>query len=209
MKLMYSQTSPYVRRVRAAAIELNLSAQLQLEPIQVAPVRENADYAERVNPLRKIPVLVLDEGATVLVDSAVICQYLDELAGGGRLIPREGMERWRVLSQQAIAQGMTDALVLTRYETALRPEPLRWSEWITDQQDRFWSGIAWFERRAEATLPATRIDISQLALACCLSYAEFRFAELDWSARAPRVNAWYRKIAQRPSLVRTDPRVEA
>jgi glutathione S-transferase len=209
MKLMYSQTSPYVRRVRAAAIELNLSDRLQLEPIHVAPVRENTDYAARVNPLRKIPALVLDEGTTVLVDSAVICQYLDELAGGGRLIPREGMERWRVLSQQAIAQGMTDALVLTRYETALRPEPLRWSEWITDQQDRFWSGIAWFERRAEAALPATRIDISQLALACCLSYAEFRFAELDWSSRAPRVSAWYRRIAERPSLTRTDPRVEA
>jgi glutathione S-transferase len=209
MKLMYSQTSPYVRRVRAAASELGLSERLQLEPITVAPVRENATYAERVNPLRKIPALVLDDAETVLVESAVICQYLDELAGGGKLIPREGMERWRVLSQQAIAQGMTDALVLARYETALRPEPLRWGEWVTDQQDRFWSGIAWFERRAPTALPGARIDISQLALACCLGYAEFRFAELDWPARAPQVNAWYRKIAERPSLKRTDPRVEA
>lgn len=209
MKLMYSQTSPYVRRVRAAAIELGLGERLQLEPIHVAPGRENAAYAERVNPLRKIPSLVLDDGATVLVDSAVICQYLDELAGGGALIPREGTERWRVLSQQAIAQGMTDALVLTRYETALRPEALRWSEWVSDQQDRFWSGVAWFERRADTALPSTRIDISQLALACCLGYSEFRFAELDWSPRAPRVNAWYRRIAARPSLARTDPRLEA
>lgn len=209
MKLMYSQTSPFVRRVRAAASELGLAERLELEPINVAPLRENAAYAERVNPLRKIPALVLDDGRTVIVDSTLICQYLDDLAGGGRLIPRQGMDRWRVLSQQAIAQGMTDALVLARYETALRPEALRWSDWIKDQQDRFWSGIAWFERRAETALPAARIDISQLALACCLGYAEFRFAELDWSARAPQVNTWYRKIAQRPSLVRTDPRVEA
>lgn len=209
MKLMYSQTSPFVRRVRAAASELGLAERLELEPINVAPLRENAAYAERVNPLRKIPALVLDDGRTVIVDSTLICQYLDDLAGGGRLIPRQGMDRWRVLSQQAIAQGMTDALVLARYETALRPEALRWSDWIKDQQDRFWSGIAWFERRAETALPAAHIDISQLALACCLGYAEFRFAELDWSARAPQVNAWYRKIAQRPSLVRTDPRVEA
>lgn len=209
MKLMYSQTSPFVRRVRAAAIELGLADRVQLEPVQVAPVRENAAYAQRVNPLRKIPALLLDDGETVLVDSTVICQYLDELAGGGRLIAVEGMQRWRVLSQQAIAQGMTDALVLARYETALRPEALRWGEWVTDQQDRFWSGIAWFEHRALTALPASRIDISQLALACCLGYAEFRFAELDWPARAPQVNAWYRGIAERPSLKRTDPRVEA
>lgn len=209
MKLMYSQTSPFVRRVRAAASELGLAERLQLEPIQVAPVRENAAYAQRVNPLRKIPALVLDDGLTVLVDSTVICLYLDDLAGGGRLIAREGLERWRVLSQQAIAVGITDALVLARYETALRPERLRWNDWVSDQQDRFWSGIAWFERHAEAALPAGQIDLSQLALACCLGYAEFRFAELEWAARAPRVNAWYKQIAQRPSLARTDPRVEA
>jgi len=209
MKLMYSQTSPFVRRVRAAASELGLAERLKLEPIQVAPGHENAVYAERVNPLRKIPALVLDDGGTVLVDSTVICQYLDELAGGGRLIPREGVQRWRVLSQQAIAQGMTDALVLARYETALRPEPLRWTDWVRDQQDRFWSGIAWFERRAETASPAGEIDISQLALACCLGYAEFRFAELDWPAKAPRLNAWYRRIAERPSLRHTDPRLEA
>lgn len=209
MKLMYSQTSPFVRRVRAAASELGLTDRLELEPIQVAPVRENTAYAERINPLRKIPALILEDGETVLVDSTVICQYLDELAGGDRLIPRDGIERWQVLSQQAIAQGMTDALVLARYETALRPQPLRWAEWVVDQQDRFWSGVAWFERHATTALPAARIDISQLALACCLGYAEFRFAELDWPARAPQVNDWYRRIAERPSLRRTDPRVEA
>jgi glutathione S-transferase len=208
MKLMYAPTSPFVRRVRAAAIELGLADRLELEPIQVAPGRANEAYAEHVNPLRKIPALLLDDGKTVLVDSSVICQYLDELAGGG-LIPPDGPARWRVLSQQAIAVGMADAMVLARYETALRPEALRWSEWVADQQDRLWSGLDWFERRAEETLATARgrVDISQLALACCLGYVDFRFAQLDWRARAPRVSAWYQIIAARPSLAQTDPKV--
>jgi glutathione S-transferase len=211
MKLMYSQTSPFVRRVRAAAIELGLAERLELVPIQVAPGRENAAYAQDINPLRKIPALVLEDGEGVLIDSAVICEYLDDLAGGGRLIPRHGRERWRVLSQQAIAQGMTDALVLVRYETALRPEALRWSEWNADQQDRFWSGLTGFERRAERASGTRggRIDISQLALACCLGYADFRFPELNWRPHAPRLSTWYQAMITRPSLAQTGPEVPA
>lgn len=212
MRLSYSPASPFVRRVRAAAIELGLAERITLEPTQVAPGRENRTYAESINPLRKIPALVLDDGQT-LVESAVICQFLDELAGGGKLIPATGPDRWRVLSQQAIAQGMAEAMVLVRYETALRPEPLRWLVWVEDQQDRFWSGLAWFERHAQRILSASvsavrsGVDISELALACCLGYVDFRFAELDWRARAPRVSAWYRTIASRASLAETDPRV--
>jgi glutathione S-transferase len=208
MRLIYSPISPFVRRVRAAAIELGLADRLTLEPIQVAPGRENREYAESINPLRKIPALVLDDGQT-LVDSAVICQFLDELAGGGKLIPAAGSDRWRVLSQQAIAQGMAEAMVLIRYETALRPEPLRWPAWIADQQDRFWSGLAWFERHASRTPSASvvAVDVADLALACCLGYVDFRYAELDWRSRAPHISAWYRTVASRPSLAETDPRV--
>jgi glutathione S-transferase len=207
MKLMYSPTSPFVRRVRAVAIELGLANQLELQPVQVAPGQENAAFADEVNPLRKIPALVLDDGETVLVDSSVICQFLDDLAGGGRLIPAAGPDRFRVLSRQAIAQGMSDAMVLVRYETTLRPEPQRWSVWIEDQQDRFWSGLAWFERHAEEVLSSSGVDVSHLALACSLGYVDFRFPELNWAARAPRVSAWYQSAMRRASLAQTDPKV--
>ena len=205
MKLMHSPTSPFVRRVRAVALELGLTDRISLESIQVAPGRENEEFAATVNPLRKIPALLLDDGG-VLVDSSVICAYLDSRAGGGRVIPT-GPEKWQVLTQQEIAVGMTEALVLARYEVALRPQALRWPEWLTDQQDRFWSGLAWFERRAGAALEARSgaIDVSQIALACCLGYADFRFPELDWPARAPRLNAWYRVFKQRPSMSTTGP----
>ncbi len=209
MKLMYSHTSPFVRRVLAVAIELGLFDRLELQRIQVAPGQENGAYAQSVNPLRKIPALVLDDGETVLVDSTVICQFLDDLAGGGRMIPASGRDRWRVLSQQAIAVGMSDAMVLARYELALRPAPLRWPEWLEDQKDRFWTGLAWFERRAGQVLSesAAGPDVSQLALACSLGYVDFRFPELNWPEKAPLVSAWYQSIITRPSLARTDPRL--
>jgi glutathione S-transferase len=104
---------------------------------------------------------------------------------------------------------MSDAMVLSRYEVALRPEPLRWSVWLEDQKDRFWNGLAWFERRADQVLSASaaKVDVSQLALACSLGYVDFRFPELGWSTKAPLVAAWYQTVMTRPSLARTDPRV--
>jgi glutathione S-transferase len=205
VKLVYSSTSPFVRRVLACAIELGISERIELEPLQVAPGRKNDTYAATVNPLRKIPALVLEDG-TVLMDSGVICDYLNELAGGEQLIASSGALRWGILTQQAVAAGMTEALVLARYETALRPEAFRWAEWVDDQQGRFWSGLDWFERRAPQVLQDSRVDISQLALACCLGYADFRFPELDWAARVPLVKLWYGRMAARPSLAQTQPR---
>ncbi|MBS0378979.1 MAG: glutathione S-transferase [Proteobacteria bacterium] len=204
MKLMYSPTSPFARRVRVAAAELGLGERLQLEVVHVAPGRENAHFAATVNPLRKIPALLLEDGATVLFDSTVICEYLDHL-GGGRLIPA-GAARWPVLTRQSLALGMTEALVLSRYENSLRPEGLRWSQWTQDQEDRFWRGLDWFERQAPTLLTGARaLDLAQIALACCLGYADFRFGSFNWPVRAPGVAAWYRGFAARPSMAATVP----
>jgi glutathione S-transferase len=205
MRLMYSSTSPFVRRVLACAIELGIRERIEIESLQLTPGRKNETYAATVNPLRKIPALVLDDG-TVLMDSSVICDFLNALAGGERLIASSGSRRWDVLTQQTVAAGMTDALVLARYEMALRPQPLRWQEWIDDQQQRFWSGLDWFERRAAQALQDSRVDLSQLALACCLGYADFRFPELNWAAHAPEVKTWLERMILRPSLAQTQPR---
>ena len=102
MKLLYAPTSPFVRKVRAAAIELGLDGRIELELVQVAPCKPNRDYAKSHNPLRKIPALVTAEGVTIF-DSTVICEYLDAMAGGGGIIPREGEARWR-LAQMVLAK---------------------------------------------------------------------------------------------------------
>jgi glutathione S-transferase len=92
MKLLYAPQSPFARKVRAAAIELNLDERIELEYAEVIPGRPNVDYAQSANPLRKIPALITDE-REIIFDSTVICAYLDSLAGGGILIPRDGPRR--------------------------------------------------------------------------------------------------------------------
>jgi glutathione S-transferase len=207
MKLMYAPQSPFARKVRAAAIELGLGERIELQYAEVMPGKENAAFAQSVNPLRKIPALVLDDGKTAIVDSTVICEYLDALAGGGRLVPAVGPERWRVLSQHAIAQGVCEAAILVRYETWLRPEPARWPVWIDDQWEKVWSGLKFFEQRAERAAPkgSAALDLSQLALACALGYLDFRFPETKWASRFPGVAAWYEEASSRPSLAETRP----
>lgn len=202
MKLLYAPTSPFARKVRAAAIELGLSDRIQLEHVQVAPGKPNRDYARSHNPLRKIPALVTPQGMTIF-DSTVICEYLDALAGGGAIIPPAGDARWRVLTNHSVAQGICDAAVLVRYETWLRPEAYRWSEWTEDQSDRIVSGIAWFEQRpAELEGP---LNLGHLALGCALGYIDFRYPEHDWKTGHPTLAAWFATLMQRPSFALTMP----
>ena len=135
--------------------------------------------------MRKIPALILDSG-TALVDSYVIVEYLDELAGGGKLIPASGEAKWRVKAEHAITQGMLEAMLLCRYETFLRPEDKRWTNWVDDQWDRAWQGFAMFERRADTL--SRPLDITQIALVCVLGYADFRFPDCGWRKADPKVS---------------------
>jgi glutathione S-transferase len=202
MKLTFSPASPYARKVRIAAIELGLIEKITLVPTTVQPGKPNADYSRDVNPLRKLPALILDDGATI-VDSFVIAEYLDELAGGGKLFPAAGPVKWIRRTEHSILQGMLEAMLLCRYEKAIRPEQLRWSVWLDDQWDRAWQGLALFESKAE-TLERP-LDITQIALACVLGYADFRFPECGWRKTFPKLAAFNERMLQRPSLRDTAP----
>src|SRR3984893_2906545 len=104
MKLTFSPASPFARKVRIAAIELGLIDTIEFVPTTVAPGQPNEEYS-RITPLKKLPVLILDNGEVIL-DSYVIVEYLDELAGGGKLIPASGAARWKVKSEHSMLQGM-------------------------------------------------------------------------------------------------------
>src|SRR3954470_24384747 len=120
MKLRHNPASPYVRKVMVVAHELGLADKIELLSTAVSPVESNAALAAE-NPLVKIPALTTDDGQ-VLFDSPVICEYLDSLAGGGKVFPASGKARWTALCQQALGDGILDALILCRYEIAARPE---------------------------------------------------------------------------------------
>jgi glutathione S-transferase len=202
MKLFYAPQSPFARKVRAAAIELGLAERLELEYAEVVPGRPNIAFAQSWNPLRKVPALVTDVGETIY-DSTVICEYLDALAGDGVLIPRDPSRRWRVLTNHALAQGMCESVILIRYETWLRPEPVRWSVWIDDHWDKIHSGLNWFEQNGgELSEP---INLAHLALGSLLGYVDFRWPEDGWRQRFPNVRTWFARLEQRPSFIQTRP----
>src|ERR1700753_1273466 len=123
MKLSVPPSSPFARKVRIAAIELGLIDKIEFMPTTVAPAQTNDEYA-KITPVKKLPVLILDNG-DVILDSYVIAEYLDELAGGGKLIPASGPLRWRVKSDHSLLQAMLDSMLLCRYEKMVRPQGLQ------------------------------------------------------------------------------------
>jgi glutathione S-transferase len=203
MKLFYSATSPYVRKCLVCAHELGLRDRFELLPASPHPVNRDRPLVAR-NPLGKVPTLVTDDGV-VLYDSRVICEYLDTLGhgvGGHRLIP-SGADRWKVLVDQSLADGVLDAAVLVRYETAVRPENLRWSDWVGGQLDKVTCGLAEIERRALGL--GDRVDLGTITLACALGYLDYRYSSLGWREKYPHSAAWFNIFRQRDSMVATQP----
>ncbi|HKI65209.1 MAG TPA: glutathione S-transferase [Burkholderiales bacterium] len=201
MKLWHSGPSPFARKVRICAIELGLAARIEEIAVTVAPNKPNLELA-RENPLIKVPALEAEDGS-VLYDSRVICEYLDALAGGNRLFPAAGAARWQALRRQALGDGVMDAGILRRYELALRPEALRWADWLAGQQAKIDHGLDAAEREAGGWGEA--FDIGHLTLACALGWLDFRFPDSGWRNARPQLGAWYARLSARPSLAQTTP----
>lgn len=204
MKLHFALASPFARKVRVSAYELGLDEKIELVPVQVAPGQSNPEYAGRFNPIRRIPALTLSTGET-LVDSVVICEYLCNQVGGNTLFPKASARRWEVLSDHALANGMTELAVLLRYETALRPAEKQWQTWIDDHREKIATGLARFESKVPE-IESRALDISQIALGCLLGYLDFRFTDdINWREQAPALANWYTGFAERPSMINTRP----
>ena len=202
MKLWYSPASPFARKVRISAIELGLAARIELAEVTVSPAKPNVELA-RENPLIKVPALKAEDGA-VLYDSRVICEYLDSLAGGGRLFPAAGRERWGALTRQALGDGIMDAGILRRYELVLRPAALRWDEWLAGQQAKIDHALDAAENEAGRWDDA--FDIGHITIACALGWLDFRFADFNWRGKRPTLAAWRARIDTRASVSQTVPR---
>lgn len=200
MKLYYSVLSPFARKCLVSAHELGLAQRLELIVVSATPTKRDATLVAR-NPLGKVPTLESDEGE-VLYDSAVICEYLNE-RGGGRLLPPSGAPRYQLLVEQALGDGLMDAAILVRYETALRPQELRWSDWVTGQQSKMLAALHDLERRASGF--AARVDLGTITAACALGYLDLRYAALGWREHAPRAADWFQSFSERPSMQATHP----
>jgi glutathione S-transferase len=178
--------SPYGRKVKIAAYHLGLLDRIE---IVNADTNDPSEKLRQQNPLGKIPTLVLEDG-TALYDSRVIVDYLDHMAGGGKLVPA-GAERFPQLVMQALADGLMDALLLQVYEVRFRPEDRRDQKWLDHQAGKVTRAMA----ALEANPPDLgQIRIGEIAVACALGYQDLRFGG-TWRAAHPKLVAWLDRFA--------------
>jgi glutathione S-transferase len=197
MKLRYSPTSPFARKVLITAIECGV----ELELVTTNAWAPETDLVQD-NPLSKIPALVLDNGEAIY-DSPVICEYLDSLHHGHKLIPQDSHERFRQLTLQALADGIMDAAVQIRIETAIRPEDKRWNGWIERQQAAITRALDVLEK--EVGHWGGVFLIGPITVVAALSYLEFRQI-CDWRHNRPHLAHWYQTSHNRRSVRDTEPK---
>ena len=199
MILRSAVASPFVRKVRIAAGILGLDGRIKLEP---ADTVNPSDTVREQNPLGKIPALVLDDGM-VLFDSRVILDYLDHVAGGGRIVPADPKARFAALRLQALADGLMDASILLVYEGRWRDPAKHEPKWVEHQAGKVARALASLEAAPPAL--AGTPDVGQITLACALGYRDFRF-EGTWRKDHPRLMQWLNAFAAAvPAFAATKP----
>ena len=201
MKLYWSSRSPFVRKVMVFAHEAGLAGRFETVRTLVGMSQANAELMQS-NPLGKIPTLVTDDGR-VLFDSYVICEYLDGLHGGRRLIPASGEERLQALRWHALGDNMLDNLILWLNELR-RPAPQQSPEMLAALEVKVRSALDFIEGEATA-LGAASLGIGHVAIAVALGYIDFRFPSLGWRDGRAKLAAWHETFAQRPSFRATMP----
>ena len=197
MILRSGPASPFARKVRIVISLLGLTSKIDVRPVDL---EDPADSIRVQNPIGKIPVLVLEDG-TAYYDSRVIVDYLDELAGGGRVIPKSGPARFETLRLQALCDGILDACLMLVYEGRYRPPEKAVQAWVDRQNDKITRSMT----ALEASPPKIDAvpDVGQIALACLLGYRDLRFAG-TWRKEYPNLVEWHDKFAaQVPSFEET------
>lgn len=202
MKLLGSETSPYVRKVRIVLAEKKLDYQFVLEDVWTSEAILHA------NPLGKIPCLVLD-GGEALFDSRVIVEFLDALSPVGKLIPPPGRERVEVKTWEALADGVLDALVAARLERHWdgRSPEQRSEAWVARQIDRVHRALAAMEAglASKPWCVGNHMTLADLATGAALGYLDFRWPEIDWRTKHPGLARLAATLAGRQSFVDTLP----
>lgn len=199
MKLRYSPTSPYVRKVTVTAIETGLDG--KIERVPTMPWDPATDLP-RENPVGKVPTLIAD-GGEALYDSPVICEYLDGLHSGRKLFPPSGGARWTALRRQALADGILDAAVARVVEMRERKEEMRSKWWLDRQKGVCDRGLDALEEEIGSFGPD--VTIGHICAGVVCGYMDLRLPSDEWRKGRPRLAKWYEAFAKRPSMVATFP----
>ena len=200
MKLIGWLTSPYVRKTRVVLAEKKIDYEFELD----SPWTPETQVAN-VNPLGKIPVLVLDDN-TALFDSRVIVEYLDNVAPNNKLMPGPNRERSEVKRWEALADGVCDAAALVFLEKK-RAGAQQSADWIARQHDKISRSLAFMsdELAVSSWCMGTHFSLADVTVGCALGYLVFRFPEIDWSEKHPNLARLYDRLMHRPAFLETVP----
>ena len=199
MKLVGSYTSPYVRKISIVMLEKGIT----FEFVNDMPY-EAQNKVTQYNPLGKVPALVTDDG-DVWFDSPIIVQYLELLDIAPALLPREPLASLKIRQIEALADGIMYAGLVSVREQARPPaqqsetELLRQREKITRSLDALEKYVA------DGTLNANELNIATIAVACAMSYLNFRRVSPGWCVDRPNLVKLVETLFQRESFARTEP----
>ena len=200
MRLYYSPTSPYVRKIMVLLSESGNLDAVERVVASGTPVDPGTTPLAH-NPLGKIPVLERPDGAS-LYDSRVIMRYLDATLGAG-FYP-EAPRLWETLTLEATADGILDAAILMVYEWRVRPEEKRYEPWVEGQWSKVTRALDALESRWMSHLHGP-LDMGQISVACALGYLDFRHSARNWREGHASLAAWYGTFSERESLKTTMP----
>lgn len=200
LRLYYSPTSPYARKVMVMLHETGLLGGVEIVPASGTPLAPGTMPVSR-NPLGKIPALERPEGPA-LYDSRVICRYLSDRAGGALYPPAPGL--WDTLTLEATGDGILDAALAMVYEARLRPEEIRFDPWVEGQWTKIARALDALEERWMAHL-AGPTDIGGIAVGCALGYLDFRLDARGWRDGRPGLADWAARFGERESMKATVP----
>ena len=199
MKLLGSNTSPYVRKVRIVMAEKKLEYDFQLENVWASDTK-----IHEFNPLGKVPCLIMDDNGS-LFDSRVIVEYLDTLSPVGRLLPQPGRDRAAVKCWEAAADGLLDAALAIYIENNRREPEFRSQAWIDRQYGKIHAALDFMNHGLgdNAFCMGINLSLADIAVGCALGYLDLRFADLDWRSAHPNLKRLEEKLATRSSFQST------
>ena len=199
MRLFISPISPYVRKVEIIAHLKGLGD--RLEKVKARDV--GVDIAA-LNPLGKVPTFVTDEGE-VLIESGLICQYLDEMGTGPRLYGENATARRNILQQEALAQGVLDAAVACRMEVREHGPEQQSAAWLERQHQKLVASLCEIEKNL-AHLPE-QLGLLQASYACALFFIDQHKVYESWRTDYPHLANWYANLRQVPLIAKTEPKL--
>ena len=201
MKLIGSLASPYTRKVRIVLAEKKIDYDFEIDN----PWKADAKAA-KLNPLGKVPALLLDDGRT-LFDSRVIVGFLDNASPISRLVPAENRERVEARRWEALADGVLDAGVLARLENQ-REAKLRSAPWIERQMGKVRAGLAAMDSELgdKPWCAGNGYTLADIAVGVCLGWLDFRYPKMDWKKDHANLARAFAKLSERASFIDTVPR---